>query len=515
MPVVDELITFLGFEADSKELDKAKDSMKSLKSGIQTGGLAIAGFVTGFAYMTKEVMGGIDTNARFAKTIGISYEKFQEWDYAVKQAGGSMSEFQGDMSRLAQSGKPISETMGVLSKELEGMTEVQGANYVKALGYSDSLFQVLKQGPEGVKKAMAEARASGAVVDESAVKEARKFQSTLDSVTSSIEGTFKSAIVGIAPVLTELLTDIKEWIGSNQELIKTNVKDFVMGTIEGIKMFAAGVKAVIDVVKKVTKYLEPFIGETDKVGTIAVIVAGLLTTVVVAAVISVISSLVALYTAMAPLLPVFALLAIAAAGFWLASEGNPWLSDLLGITDQLKEIYGWFLDIEGLKEKGMELEEKGLKRDEYEDLIKTASVEKDTAKKKQMIEKAEIIREQGIKEGYFDKREKTAAQAVERKIQKRQAAQTETQQESKERTATDLKRLSGTEQSEIRPAPMTETRSAPSNTNNTSNNSNMTQTINVNGAKDPKAVAAEVAKITSEGMSLQTTQPGTRAPARG
>lgn len=324
MPIVDELITLLSFKSDLKDADKTEKAMKDVKASVLKVGLALAAATAASALFIRKSLGIIDTSARFASSIGVSYEKLQELEFAAVSVGGSVDELRGDLEGLTQSmSSPIpgefnnelvmlgintrktngdlkssADILGDLSKKFEGMSTAQSFQWGKKLGLSKTTIDLLRKGEAGLKALQKEAHAMGAIVPSENLDSVRKSEEAIAQLQMTMGALIQSVAAGLAPELKELLVLTKKWVGANKDIIKTNLKEFIQGLIKGFQKFKSVMSALWAPVKSFLDLLGPMVGELDKVEVIANIVAAVLSTVLALGIAAVIGKVYAFILAM-------------------------------------------------------------------------------------------------------------------------------------------------------------------------------------------------------------------------
>lgn len=305
MPIVDELITLLSFKSDLKDADKTEKAMKNVKASIKNVGLALAAAAAASALFIRKSLGVIDTGARFASSIGMSYEKLQELEFAAVSVGGSTDELRGDLESLTQSmSSPIpgefnnelvmlgintrktsgelktsGEVLGDLSKKFKDMSTMESFQWGKKLGLSRTTIDLLRKGEKGLEALKKEAHDMGAIVPSENLDSVRDSEMAIAQLTKTMGALIQSVAAGLAPEIKELLGWTKKWIASNKDIIKSNLKEFVQGLILGFQRFKAVMSALWAPVKAFLDLLSPLVGDLDKVQVIANIVAGVLSSV--------------------------------------------------------------------------------------------------------------------------------------------------------------------------------------------------------------------------------------------
>lgn len=221
-----ELITWLSvkIKPDSESnLKKIDDGIEAIKRGAS--GLSNFFFGAGGAidYFKKTIMGGSQELENLSNTTGVSIENLQKWKYAAEASGQSFRSITGDLENFRKLGMDALS----LSGKLSGMSQRTAMQWKDKLGLSDEMFNILRKGPDSVKKLLSEAQ----VVPERDIRKAaaadREFQKTMAQVDEMV----KEIMIELAPVVLETLKYINEFIRENKEWIKQNLGPVLKGLL--------------------------------------------------------------------------------------------------------------------------------------------------------------------------------------------------------------------------------------------------------------------------------------------
>ena len=299
--IVKELITLLGFEIDDKKLkefdkavDKTKQGLTVLGATVVTSGVAL------FALMktATDTAGSIE---RLSYQSGVSTKNIQTLGYAAKLSGSDIDEMARGLQVLTKNivdasknaggenaktfrslGIRIFDSAGRVRDASEIFVELSGAFQkiptpaqktavsMQLLGKSGAgLINTLNKGPAEIKRLQAEIESLGILTDQQIA--------SLGAVSDgwnrilTIMGFIKNSIAAeIAPTISALLADIKDFIVANKELIKSNLLGF-------FKALAAFMKVVWSVSRGFGKIV---LWLTDKLGGLEWMMKALLTVLV-------------------------------------------------------------------------------------------------------------------------------------------------------------------------------------------------------------------------------------------
>lgn len=305
--VVDELITLLGLDVDPKAAGEASAFGKIL-GGVTAAAaaagaalVAAAGAVGAYAMVQSEA---IDKAGKMADAFGISFEAFQELEFAAQKSGAEVEEFRMDLENLSKTlddndalkelGVSAKDATGNLrstddvlldiAKKFETLSKGEQNKFTDKLGLSPSALKVLQQGGEGLAKLRGEARSLGLVLDETAKNKAARFQSSLLNSRSVVDALGKSISVGLLPSMSDALDTFTDWIGKNREFIAGAITQVVEGVGQGFQIFGDALGYVYDGIVELIGPLDGFTEDLDLTQAIAITVAAALVALAVATV---------------------------------------------------------------------------------------------------------------------------------------------------------------------------------------------------------------------------------------
>lgn len=234
-------------------------------------GTSFAGnFLAGMAQELVSSLGMISRalieNAReienMSRLANASTVEFQEWAFAAKTAGVSQEKL-GDMMKdvndkfgdfmqtgagpMADFFENIAPKVGVTAKEFQNLSgpqilqkyyeTLQKANvsqaemtfYMEAIANDGTLLApILDNNAEKLNKMSEEAHQLGIILDQEALQKTREFGAALSTVQSIISATAQRLLAQMAPALTELSNDFKDFAIDNREAINDSMQAIVM-----------------------------------------------------------------------------------------------------------------------------------------------------------------------------------------------------------------------------------------------------------------------------------------------
>lgn len=277
MATIRELVTKLGFEVDDSQLKEFNKSVETVKGTLVALGTAAAAGAAALFGVAKSVADTGDEIAKTAPTVGLSTRALQEYRYAADLAGVSNTEFTSSMQIFnrtigqAQKGTGTAvktlEELGISLKNADGSarsneqimndlahTFSRIPNEAEKAALAQELFGTsglkmagfLAQGTEEIENMRREANRLGVVLGEDSIKASEEFGDALTRFWKVIEGIKFAIGVELIPVITELVDEFRDLILSNKELIATNIKSFISGVIQFLKIMRTVVMTVVN-----------------------------------------------------------------------------------------------------------------------------------------------------------------------------------------------------------------------------------------------------------------------------
>jgi len=271
MAEANELITWLGFKFKpdaKKNIEDAQKSIEMIKNGVKKMAAVFLGASGAISYFTNDVMKGAQEMSDLSKKLGMSTDDLQKWKYVADASGQSFEGLIGDLQNF----KKVGIDAVSLSGRLAGMGTMTALQWKDRLGLSDDMFNVLRQGPEKVKKLMSEAY----VIPGKSIEQTAQFNKQLNATKNTLVAMKNEIFMAVSPTLVDLTNKFKDWMQQNKEFIKSKLVDVIKGVALGFQRFVDIGGKTVDVLIKIAKWCH-LIGEnTPEVESIAKIVTGVL-----------------------------------------------------------------------------------------------------------------------------------------------------------------------------------------------------------------------------------------------
>lgn len=214
---------------------------------------AVTGLATGImsaAGSTAEYGDKID---KMSQKLGMSSEKYQEWDFILQHSGSSIEALRPSMKALDKAIEADSDAfqkLGISSKELEGMDKTQTFEAVikglqgvenetertqiatKLLGKNAmELGPLLNTSAEDVEAMRKQVHDLGGVMSDEAVKNSAAFQDSLQNLQYAMQGITNNAMAEFLPSITTMMDGMSAAFSGDENGINM-VADGLMSMFE-------------------------------------------------------------------------------------------------------------------------------------------------------------------------------------------------------------------------------------------------------------------------------------------
>lgn len=270
---------FKDVKKETKDLDKeVKKSGLGLKQIAGYATVAGAAVVSSLGAMAIAVSNSADNIDYLAKRTGITREALQALDYAAQQENTSIEALSTGLARLSRNmydaergvgtAKIALEDLGIALKDSDGnlrsvedvlfdiADRMQGmsnetemsALAMQVLGRSGAdLVPFLRNGGDGIRQLMQEARDLGYVIKEESVKEMEAFADELLTVKTGLQGIGRQIASDVVPyfkAFIEAIISVQKWIHQLPEPIR---KTFTVSTLlaGAIALIGGGLTSLI------------------------------------------------------------------------------------------------------------------------------------------------------------------------------------------------------------------------------------------------------------------------------
>ena len=271
-------------------------------SGVATRMAGIATLATaGVGGWAKGYVDAGDELNKFSRTIGLSAQRLQEFEFIGGRQGVTSKELRAAFQKLNMSMGKARAGTGELAEGLKKvdkglLKQVKGAKNTEqaidivlgamakekdafkrsaiaqaAFGESGvKLARISELGAEGIEKLAKEARESGAVMSGKALKQTEQMSNAIQRLKEQFKATTNTVMSQLLPVLEPLIRRFSAWlkVAGNQEKIAEYVKSFVQAVIRGAPK-------VIDFIRSITTTVTELVEGIGGLKTVGYAIAGL------------------------------------------------------------------------------------------------------------------------------------------------------------------------------------------------------------------------------------------------
>lgn len=246
-----------------------------------------------FAQTIQDVAAAGDEIQKNSQKVGLSYEAYQKWDYAMKIAGTEMSSMNTGLKTLTNKfddalngskgateqfnrlGLSLSDIKGLSREELFGtvIQQLQGIadETTKAALANDffgkagqDLIPLLNQSAEATQELLEQAEQYGLVLSDDAVNASADFQDSLTLLQSSLMATKNNIVSQFLPAATDLMkgfAGIVAGVDGAEDQLKSGASAFVQQITKALPQVVTVVEnvagAIIEVLPQLTSELLP------------------------------------------------------------------------------------------------------------------------------------------------------------------------------------------------------------------------------------------------------------------
>ena len=263
-----ELGSILGNEADAAGKSAGGKFSSAFGGVMKTVGAAtaasMAAVATGVIGGTKALIEGAKATAEYGDNVdkmsqkmGLSAEKYQEWDFVMQHCGTSIESMKAPMKTLAtaaENGSEAFDRLGLSQEQISSMSqeELFGATISALQDVEDStertylagqllgrgateLGALLNMSADETAKMAEQAHALGGVMTDTAVKDAARFQDSMQNAQFAVSGLKNSLMSELLPGFSDVLDGFTELVagtGEGEQKIQSGVQS-IMNNLSG------------------------------------------------------------------------------------------------------------------------------------------------------------------------------------------------------------------------------------------------------------------------------------------
>lgn len=287
--VIDELVTILGFDMDSRAgtvLGKFNKGIDSIAQNARQASMAVVAASAAVSYFVVQLNKASGEVEKLGRVTGISTDTIQEMSFAMEQVGGNAASMKSDLVSLMLSMnspipgefneglfllgistkkangelKNVDDVLLDIADKMQGMSKQKQMQWGNKIGISKDTIMLLQEGRGEIERLRKQAAQIPVIIDPENLKNAREFNrqiSLIGRVFSFLGQTVASAA---GPAIKDIVAGLMEWLKINKELIQSGLKAFINGVVDGFVKFTEVVRLVIGFVSE----LLPGLGDLTK-----------------------------------------------------------------------------------------------------------------------------------------------------------------------------------------------------------------------------------------------------------
>lgn len=283
MTIKEFLIKF-GLDVDQKQMADIEKGVDRIKYGL----IGVAGVAVTATAALLGIVGvsahAADVMYKQALAAGVSVETLQSLGYAAEQSGSSVEELAGSLRYLsrniaeaAEKGSgPAYDTfkkLGISVKDANGRLKTSDAVFkelsarfqnmpdrakkvqvaMDLMGRSGSnMIEILSKGPDAIQSLVQEAEEFG-VMTEQDVENLKDYNDAIGGVLWIFRQLRNFMASALAPALTDMVKEFKEYLVTNKDIIKQNLTGFLKGMLAIFKVVYSFAKILVGAFTAVVK----------------------------------------------------------------------------------------------------------------------------------------------------------------------------------------------------------------------------------------------------------------------
>lgn len=254
MPILRELITILGFKADTRVLKEYDQKIVSLKKNLFLLTAAAAAVATAIFGITQSAAKFGDTLDKTKDLTGLSVEELQRLRGAASLAGvdvqgltTGMQLFSRQISQAAQGQQMSTRLFSLMNMNIFGVNNQLKTNHQLLIEVADAfqrmgktqlrtdmamqlfgrsggrMINLLKNGAAGIREAEAEFSKFGFTMNAVQSKAAARFEDRMTMVGFAVKGLKNAIGTALLPQMSNLVQTFLGWFAANKKVIQQNM----------------------------------------------------------------------------------------------------------------------------------------------------------------------------------------------------------------------------------------------------------------------------------------------------
>ena len=249
--IVDELVSIVKFDIDTKPLNQINKSINTIKSSMGS----LGGFVSNSLRLTMGLFDNVTKNAsanyEWAKSVGVSTDSMQRFQNAISSVGGNLDAIKGDLERWARTaqttGKSIEDIFLEESAAIEGYDASISRGLLQKRQYSEETIRLLQKGSQNLQDLFSNA----SITPEDQLKEAYEYSLQYREAIIQLRKTFEQAVTAALPKIIELINRFNEFFRENREEILAKMVYYFETFVETVRILANILSEIVSILHEV------------------------------------------------------------------------------------------------------------------------------------------------------------------------------------------------------------------------------------------------------------------------
>jgi hypothetical protein len=271
-----------------KRTGKEASLFKQILGGVTLANLAskgvseLGGFIKGIPEQLSAMAEKGEALGKTAQIIGVNTDELQRFNYAAKMSDISVDGMQASLKKMNNGLAQLKFHQGAietglkridpqLMMQLRHTTDSKDAFLAVAAAMQrtespqkraaiamavfgkagQDMIPMLLKGKEGVAELMAETDKYSGIMSKEAIESSAQYSDALKKTSGVIQSLKSAAITPLLTAITPYLDEMVEWVNTNRVMLKQDIKGFVTGLTQGIKVAVPILRDVLWVVKNI------------------------------------------------------------------------------------------------------------------------------------------------------------------------------------------------------------------------------------------------------------------------
>lgn len=288
MTILRELIAKIGFDVDTKELDRFDESIKDVKSNIDSAvksiklmTAALTAAAGGLFIFTSNSAKAIRETSQLAQQLGVTADDLATLDDAANAAGFEVGQLTNSMLRFdsmlgiasisARGTSDSFETLGINLRDVNGQMRdtvsvaIEASKKILALkgqakqtAISQRIFgtrnlelaRFLGQATEEMEAQLKAISDLSFTLDQDAIDSSERFSRSVVEMKVAFRAIKQELALNFMPVFDDLLKDFKDWFIINKDIIRQNIQGAVRAISRAIRFLSTAFGGALSMISK-------------------------------------------------------------------------------------------------------------------------------------------------------------------------------------------------------------------------------------------------------------------------